>query len=137
MSTDPRAVATRYYEILSDWAPERLDEVCAPDLRGHGGAGRNLEEQKASLSGFVGAFPDLSVTVEHLIAEGDVISSWVTMEGTHQGSFAGVSATGNRARFVAWDLLRIENGCIAEITSYCDLFTLMNQIGATPSAASV
>lgn len=135
MTAEPKAVATRYYEILNNWAPERLDEVCAADLLGHGGAGRDLQELKASLDGFIGAFPDLNASVEHLVAEGATVSVWVTMKGTHQGTFAGVSPTGNPVKFVAWDLMRIENGRIAEITSYCDLFTLMNQVGALPSAA--
>jgi ketosteroid isomerase-like protein len=38
-------------------------------------------------------------------------------------------------KFVAWDLIRVADDRIAEITQYCDVFTLMNQIGALPTAA--
>jgi hypothetical protein len=40
-------------------------------------------------------------------------------------------------RFAAWDLLRIENGRIVEITQYCDLFSILNQIGALPTVSPV
>lgn len=43
--------------------------------------------------------------------------------------------SGRNVKFVAWDLIRVEDGRIVEITQYCDVFTLMNQIGALPTAA--
>ena len=42
---------------------------------------------------------------------------------------AGAHGTGRHVRFSAWDLLRMQDGEIVEITQACDLFTLMNQIG--------
>jgi steroid delta-isomerase-like uncharacterized protein len=133
MSTEPKAVARRYYDILNQWDPPALAGVCAPDLRGHAGAGADLAQLTAAIGSFVEAFPDLRVEVRHLVCEDDLVSSWVTYSGTHGGSFAGVHATGTSIRVAAWDLLRVRDGRIAEITMYCDLFTLMNQIGALPT----
>ena len=61
------------------------------------------------------------------------MSTWVSYTGTHRGEFAGVSGTGRPVKFAAWDLIRVEDGRIVEITQYCDVFTLMNQIGALPT----
>jgi predicted ester cyclase len=61
------------------------------------------------------------------------VSTWVSYQGTHHGEFAGVGGTGRPVKFAAWDLIRVEDGRIVEITQYCDVFTLMNQIGALPT----
>ncbi|MEU4492936.1 ester cyclase [Streptomyces sp. NPDC023998] len=134
MNTEPKAVATRFYEVISNWADGGLDEVCAPDLRGHAGAGANLDELKASISSFTSAFPDLRVEVRHLIQEGDTVSAWLSYQGTHKGEFAGVLGSDRPIKIAAWDLIRVRDGRIVELTQYCDLFTLMNQIGALPTA---
>jgi steroid delta-isomerase-like uncharacterized protein len=135
MTSDSKAVVRRFYEIVNEGAVGKLDEICAPDLTGHAGAGANLVQLKLSIGSFLEAFPDLRADVRHAVAEGDLVSTWVSYEGTHKGEFAGVSGSGRHVKFVAWDLIRVENGRIAEITQYCDVFTLMNQIGALPTAA--
>ena len=135
MTLDPKAVVSRFYEVVNEGAVERLDEICAPDLVGHAGAGANLIALKMSIGSFREAFPDLRAELRHVVAEDDLVSTWVSYEGTHHGDFAGVSGSGRPVKFVAWDLLRVADGRIAEITMYCDVFTLMNQIGALPTAA--
>ena len=135
MSTDPKSVANRYYEVMGDWAPEKLDEICSPDIRGHAGAGADLAGLKNSIASFVDSFPDLKAGIRSLVCEGDLVSTWVNYEGTHHGPFAGVPGSGRPIRIFGWDLFRVEDGRIVEITSYCDVFTLMNQIGALPTAA--
>ncbi len=135
MKSDPKSVATRFYEIINDWSPDRLDEVCSPRLRGHAGAGDDLDQLKASISGFIESFPDLRAQPLHLVCELDTVSAWLTYAGTHRQEFAGVAGSGRTVKFAAWDLLKIENGKIVEITQYCDLFTIMNQIGALPTTA--
>ncbi|WP_166870792.1 ester cyclase [Salinibacterium sp. ZJ450] len=133
--TDTKAVAKRFYDIMSDWSPSKLDAICSPTLRGHAGAGADLDELKQSISGFVDAFSDFHATVKYLVGEGDLVSAWVTYEGTHTGTFAGVPGSGRPIKIAGWDLLRVEHDRIVEITQYCDVFTLMNQIGALPTAA--
>jgi steroid delta-isomerase-like uncharacterized protein len=136
VDTDPKRIASRFYEAISpNYRPEALDAVMAPDFVGHAGAGANLPALKMALSSFIGAFPDLDVDVVHVICEGDLVSTWITYTGTHQGDFAGVPGSGREIKITGWDLFRVEDGKVAELTQYCDLFTLMNQIGALPTAA--
>jgi steroid delta-isomerase-like uncharacterized protein len=136
MSTDRKAVVTRYYELLE--TPDALDEVCAPDIKGHAGASADdLESFKQSHKNFRESFPDLRTEVRHLVEEGDLVSTWVNYTGTHGGEFAGVPASGREVKIMGWDLIRVSDGKIVEITSMCDLFTLMNQIGALPTATPV
>lgn len=135
MNADPKAVAQRFYDILNEGALERLDEVCAADIKGHAGAGADLAEVKRAIGSLLEAFPGLQATARYVLRDGDLVSTWVTYKGAHQGSYAGVAGTGRRVRFMAWDLFRVREGRIVEITQACDLFTLMNQIGALPTAA--
>jgi steroid delta-isomerase-like uncharacterized protein len=133
-STDPKAVVRAFYEVINDWTPDGLDAVCAPDLRGHAGAGADLAQLKASIGSFRDAFPDLHADLRAVVREGDLVSTWATYEGTHQGTFAGITGSGRHVKFAAWDLVEVRDGKIVDITQYCDVFTLMNQIGALPTA---
>jgi predicted ester cyclase len=134
MNDHPKAVAQRFYQIINDHSAWKLDEICSQDLRGHAGAGADLYQLKQSIGSFAEAFPDLRADLRYLICEGDLVSTWVSYEGTHHGEFAGVSGTARPVKFAAWDLIRVEDGRIVEITQYCDVFTLMNQIGALPTS---
>jgi steroid delta-isomerase-like uncharacterized protein len=133
--TAEKAVAHRFYDVMSGGPVDAFADVCSPDLVGHGGAGANLEELKANVAAFLVPFPDLKAELKHVVQEGDIVSVWIRYVGTHQDSFAGVPATGRQVRFAGWDLMRVRNGSIVELTQYCDLFTLMSQIGALPTAA--
>ena len=135
MDTDPKAVAQRYYDAVNSDDINRLDDVCAPDMIGHAGAGANLVQLKLSVQSFTDAFADAKFEVRHLVAEGNLVSSWYTFTGTHERDFAGVPGSGRPVRMAGWDLFVVRDGRLAELTSYCDLFTALNQIGALPTAA--
>ncbi|MGN6577298.1 MAG: ester cyclase [Nocardioides sp.] len=135
METTEKAVVRQFYEIVNSGSPERLGEVCSPDLRGHAGAGADLADLKQSVASFLQPFPDLTAEIRHLVQEGDLVSTWVSYTATHRADFAGVPASGRRVKFAAWDLVRVSDGKIVEVTQYCDLFTILSQIGALPTAA--
>ena len=78
---------------------------------------------------------DLTADVRYLVQEDDLVSSWVSYTATHEADFAGVPASGRRVKFAEWDLFRVRDDEIVELTQYCDLFTIMSQIGALPTAA--
>jgi len=132
---DAKGVVQKFYEIVGSGDLSRLDEVCSPDLVGHAGAGADLDLLKSSIQTFLVAFPDLRAEVRYLVQEDDLVSAWITYEGTHKDEFAGVQGTGREIKIAGWDLFRIRDGRVVELTQYCDLFTLMNQIGALPTAA--
>lgn len=73
MSEDNKALAQRSWEIVSQRNPDALEEVYAADSVLHEPDQdlQSLEEVKQYLSMYVSAFPDLDVTVEDVIAEGD------------------------------------------------------------------
>lgn len=134
MSEYPKDVVRRFYDIINRGDLERLDEVCSPDLRGHAGAGADLADLKQAIGSLLESFPGVRTEPRHLVCEGDVVSAWVTYQGVHRGMFAGIAGTGRHVKFAAWDLFKVKHGRIVEITQFCDVFTLMNQIGALPTS---
>jgi len=80
-----------------------------------------------------GGFPDIQWTLEELICEGSSIAARFTMRGTHEGSFLGVPATGNKIAVQALNIYRLSGGRIIEEYGQPDLLGLMGQIGALPS----
>jgi predicted ester cyclase len=60
------------------------------------------------------AFPDLNLTITHLLADGDFLAVQVRESGTHLGSFAGVEPGG---RYISWEwigLYRVQAGQLIE-----------------------
>lgn len=53
------------------------------------------------------AFPDVRVTVENLISEGDKVAARVTMRGTHLGEFQGIAPTDKRVQVSAFDVFHV------------------------------
>jgi steroid delta-isomerase-like uncharacterized protein len=84
---------------------------------------------------FADAFPDLRLTVEQAIADDDMVACRVRFDGTHQGDFQGLAATGRRVTFSSMEFNRIADGKIAEHWVVIDLFGLLQQLGAVPSPA--
>ena len=85
---------------------------------------------------FRDAFPDLTVTGEHLVVDDDNIAIAYTFTGTHLGAFMGVPATGQKIKARAVQTARFENGKIAERWGSSDQLGILEQIGARLSKAA-
>jgi len=74
-------------------------------------------------------FPDLTFTVDDMIAErNEVVLHW-TCRGTHQAQFLGMAPTNRKATVSGTSINRIENGKISEQWSDWNLLTLLEQLG--------
>lgn len=133
MSEENKALARRSWE-----APDNLDiidEVYAPDLVWHdpGQEIQGTEEAKQFIAMYKSAFPDLSVTVEDEIAEGDkVVTRW-TIRGTHQGEIEEFGPpTGRQVEIKGISISRVEGGKIVEEWNSYDNLGVMEQLGLVP-----
>ena len=78
------------------------------------------------------AFPDLQITVEDQVAEGDkVVTRW-TARGTHRGELLGVTPSGNRVEISGISIDRFSGSKFVESWSNYDALGTMQQIGAIP-----
>ncbi|HEX5689461.1 MAG TPA: ester cyclase, partial [Roseiflexaceae bacterium] len=76
------------------------------------------------------SFPDLSITVEDLIAEGDKVVARLRAQGTHQAPFRGIAATGREVSWTGIRIFRLANGKIVEHWANWDDLSLVQQLGA-------
>lgn len=112
-----------------------LDEVMAPTyVRYMSGQAAPLDRkgQKQRIAGFHQALPDLHLTIEDLIAEGDRVVFRITVHGTQQGPLMGIAPTGKLISVSAIDIARIVEGNIVEHWGQMDTFGLLQQLGALP-----
>jgi ketosteroid isomerase-like protein len=93
-----------------------MDELVATDFVDHqpwGDVSAGIEEQKRQHGLFHQAF-DITTTLLHVIAEGDLVCDHWTGVLTHKGEFMGIPATGTTFSVHALDLHRLADGKIAE-----------------------
>lgn len=137
MSEQNKMIARRFFEeIESQGKLAVVDELLAHDFVNHTPFGEmhGIESAKQFGSMLRTAFPDMQVTVEDQIAEGDRVATRWTCRGTHQGEFQGVPPTSKRVEITGMVISRIANGKIVEQWGNPNLLGLMQQIGAVPTS---
>src|SRR5215211_318278 len=83
-----------------------------------------------ALRGMLTAFPDLRITLEDQIEEGDRLAVRYRGEGTHRVAWRGIPARGTRIRYTGILIVRFELGRIAEYWAQPDLLGLLQQLDA-------
>jgi predicted ester cyclase len=129
------AVARRELEENFD-ARGNLDaaeEIYAPHYISHQPAGeediRGAEAIKQFAAGMRQAFPNLEITIEDQIAEGDKVETHFRTRGTHQGELWGIPPTGMEVEITNMSMCRIEGGKMAEEWPAPDRLGMMQQLG--------
>jgi steroid delta-isomerase-like uncharacterized protein len=142
MSTeDNKALAHRgFEETLNQRNLAVVDELHVPDFVYHNASRtiHGLESFKQYLSMLLTAFPDLRVTIEDMIGEGDRVVVRFTFRGTHQGDLRGIPPTGKQVAVRGIDILCAANGKVVEEWANIDELGLMQQLGVilVPGQAS-
>lgn len=129
-----KAIMRRFYtEVLTGGNLDLIDEFIAEDLVDHTPMDPGLPPGPEGVKqGFVmlrRAFPDLEITVEEMIGEGDTVVSRLTMRGTHRGEFMGIAPTGKRVEVAVMDVVRFAGGKAVEHRDLMDTLSLMQQLG--------
>jgi steroid delta-isomerase-like uncharacterized protein len=137
VSHENAEIAHRWFEEV--WNKKRLDaidEMADPKAVGQGQQFHdgliNLEEFRAFASHLQTAFPDLRLTIDDTIAEGDrVVLRW-QLHMTHAGQFLQYPPTNRNVTVSGITILRIANGKIVAGWDKWDQLGLLEQIGAVP-----
>ena len=82
------------------------------------------------------AFEDGMVTIDDMIAEGDLVVTRWTGRGTHTGELMGIAPTGKEVTVSGITIARLANGKIAEEWELMDALGMMVQLGAVPQPAT-
>ena len=137
-----KAVSRRVAEeIFNGGKLDLADELYAPDYVLHDPSlpedlhGPEGLKQYAAMN--LGAFPDVRVSVEDQIAEGDMVVTRWTATGTHTGELLGIPPTGRRIEISGITINRYSGNRIAEDWYQSDDLGMMQQLGVIPSPEEV
>jgi steroid delta-isomerase-like uncharacterized protein len=139
MSEDLKAIARREAEMFSSGDFSIADEIYSEDYVAHDPAKpepiRGIEGAKGEAAGYRAAFPDLTLTIEHQVAEGEYVVTRWTARGTHEGELEGIAPTGIKATTSGISMVRVVDGKIVEDFTEWNALGLMAQLGAVPAPA--
>ena len=136
MSTEEnKDLMRRWIEGVNQGNLEVLDELCVPDFVYHNASQtmQGLEAFKQVLSMYLAAIPDLHLTLEDVIAEGDRVVTRQTYRGTHQGNLMGIPPTGKHVTLTGMAITRIASGNVVEQWANNDDLGLLQQLGVVPA----
>jgi len=112
-------VRTMIDQVWNAGRTERLPDFFADSTR---------DEAIALHQMLTGAFPDLHIRLEDMVAETDRVVTRLTFTGTHRGSFRGIAPTGRRISFGAIRIYRLADGKVTETWAYQDSLGLVQQL---------
>ena len=114
-----------FEELFSD---DFIDHTPQPNTTPDKDGVRNLYQTLRA------AFPDFHADIHWQSVDGDLVTTYKTYHGTHEGTFLGVAPTGRLIHFETVDAMRVHNGKIIEHWGVANLFSLIQQLGAWPAA---
>jgi steroid delta-isomerase-like uncharacterized protein len=123
-------------KLFDEWINKKnlaaIDEMVTSNYVSHeGGEDVTAEGTKRFLAGVFTSFPDIHVTVEDIVCEGDKVVVRNTWRGADKGGFGGMPPTGKSVVIEGIVMWRIENGKLAERWAVLDYRGLMRQLSAT------
>jgi steroid delta-isomerase-like uncharacterized protein len=140
-SIDNKELVVRlwYEELWNKWNLSAADELFSADYQLHIPGipvplDRNGAKQVVTM--FSGSFPDLTHTVDEVIAEGNTVAARWTVTGTHRGEFQGIPASGKCVQLSGITVHHLADGRVRETWLAFDAATLLQQIGTSAAAAT-
>ena len=126
------AALERMAELVNTGNLDALDEVVDQDAVDHDPA----PDQKPGPEGFKdffsalrAAFPDLKLEPVVVVADDEHVAMAYTINGTHQGDFQGIAATGQRISARGVEIAKFRNGKLIERWGSSDEIGIMTQLG--------
>ena len=142
MSTDQNKVIARRI-VDESWTkhnPSILDQLFTSDAVLHDPSNPSIAKgpqgAKSTLNTYLRAFPDMKISIEREIAEGDYVVQHLRATGTNTGEFNGMPATGKKTEVTGVVTSKIKDGKVVEAWSLFDNLTLMQQLGVVPTLQS-
>ncbi|HYB86200.1 MAG TPA: ester cyclase [Streptosporangiaceae bacterium] len=121
------------YEAINTGNLALLEKFVAPDYVEHTDGFQGVEPFAQQVAAFRAGFPDLHVSIDELLADGDRFASRTTVTGTHTGELMGMPATGRRISVEAVDIGRIEHGQAKERWGGLNMYSMLTQLGVIPA----
>ncbi len=132
-----KALVQRFVDAYNRFDLEALGETVAVDFIEHGDSGQSGREALLAYASMLHtAFPDITNTIEDIIAEGDKVVTRTLVRGTHLGEMMGMPPTGRQISIATMNSFRVANGKLAEHWAVADTFGMMQQLGVISAPGS-
>ena len=129
-----KAVYRRFIqEVFNEGRLDMLEQLLSPSYiyqDAPPGTPPNADGIRQVVTNARTAFPDLKVTIEDMVGEGDKICARLTTRGTHKGVFFDIPPTGKTISMKGLTMIHIVDGRMAASWVLNDVMSLMNQLGA-------
>lgn len=112
-----RLVRRFYEEVVNTGNVDRIGDFVAPDCVETDGNVRvvsGIDGMAKHVIGVREVYPDLRLTIDRQIAEGEWVVSVITARGTHRGTWLGMRPTGRPLVFTGVNVDRVRGGRIVE-----------------------
>jgi steroid delta-isomerase-like uncharacterized protein len=132
MADQNAALVHRWFEeVWTQGKATSIDELMSPGCVVHGLGAGTLDKAgfKRFHSDYRNAFPDVKITVDQTVSEGDMVAVRWSGTGTHTGSGLGFPATNKPAQFGGMTFVRIQNGQLIEGWNIFDQLGMLTQLG--------
>ena len=130
-----KAIVRRYLQqVFNEHRTDLFEEFLVENYQIHGAGiapGREAAKEWYTMIG--AAFPDMQLTFEDMIAEGEKVVIRGAFSGTHQGELFGIPATGKRVTQTSIFIFRLVKGEIVEGWYATNGPDLMQQLGVLPA----
>ena len=137
MSEQNKTAVRRLFDEL--WNKGNLpvaEELIAPTYTCHDASmtdvGRGPESEKKRVTHYRNAFPDMRLTIEDIITEGETVVARWSYRGQHKGELNGIAPTGKQFAISGVTIARFANGKMVEGYVNWDALGLMQQLGVVP-----
>ena len=138
MSAENKTLIRRFFKEV--WSKGKLavaDQIVAANYANHDPAGPmpepGREGLKKHVTAYRTAFPDLTFTIDDVLAEGNKVTVRWTSRGTHEGVVMGIAPTGKQITLTGISVHRITSGKVTESWVTWDTLGMMQQLGAIPA----
>ncbi|NJN84698.1 MAG: SnoaL-like domain-containing protein [Caldilineaceae bacterium] len=125
-----QAIVQRFYdEVFTGKDMSVLAEVFDADMVLH-----NLDftpQPEGVLVQTLAAFPDVAATVNLWVLKDDLVTAYVTYNGTHQAEFLGAKPTGKAVTWSMIDIFRVKDGKVVELWHDIPNEDVLDQIGGS------
>lgn len=130
-----KAKMQRFYdEVMNAHNVNALDSFCTADFIDHnpdqGHSGKGIDDLKAGFKEFFSAYPDIHVSTNFMIAEGDTVMAYLTMTGTNSGPMGPtMPATNKKVSVEGMDMIAINGDKAAQRWGFFDSRKWMADLG--------
>jgi len=134
MNTDNKSLVKDYIElVLNAGDISLIPKYVSPDyveIYNNKKYPVGIEGAKDHIIGVRNNYPDIKLSINQQIAEGEWVATCYTMSGTHSGSWMGIKPTGKEIMVTGVNIDKIVDGKIVEHGGAANMFEGLLDIGA-------